>query len=119
MKKWYLFYADGDAEEKLQRTVGELQSSVNQALIKLQQSVGEIQHLVSKTNNEIGMAFPQPFALVPWGHHVDIITKCKSIDEALFYVGQTIEQGLSRKRDFFIYYRRACQNDKQSMCKAT
>ena len=96
MKKWYLFYADGDAEEKLQRAVGELQSSVNQAVIKLQQSVGEIQHLVSKTNNEIGMAFPQPFALVPWGHHVDIITKCKSIDEALFYVGKTIEQGLSR-----------------------
>lgn len=96
MKKWYLFYAEGDAEEKLQRTVGELQSSVNQAVIKLQQSVGEIQHLVSKTNNEIGMAFPQPFALVPWGHHVDIITKCKSIDEALFYVGKTIEQGLSR-----------------------
>ena len=96
MKKWYLFYADGDAEEKLQRAVGELQSSVNQAVIKLQQSVGEIQHLVSKTSNEIGMAFPQPFALVPWGHHVDIITKCKSIDEALFYVGKTIEQGLSR-----------------------
>ena len=96
MKKWYQFYADGDAEEKLQRAVGELQSSVNQAVIKLQQSVGEVQHLVSKTNNEIGMAFPQPFALVPWGHHVDIITKCKSIDEALFYVGKTIEQGLSR-----------------------
>ena len=74
MKKWYLFYADGDAEEKLQRAVGELQSSVNQSVIKLQQSVGERQHLVSKTNNEIGVAFPQPFALVPWGHHVDIIT---------------------------------------------
>ena len=96
MKKWYLFYADGDAEEKLQRAVGELQSFVNQSVIKLQQSVGERQHLVSKTNNEIGVAFPQPFALVPWGHHVDIITKCKSIDEALFYVGKTIEQGLSR-----------------------
>lgn len=34
MKKWYLFYADGDAEEKLQRAVGELQSSVNQVVIK-------------------------------------------------------------------------------------
>ena len=34
MKKWYLFYVDGDAEEKLQRAVGELQSSVNQAVIK-------------------------------------------------------------------------------------
>ena len=37
-----------------------------------------------------------PFALVPWRHHVEIIAKCKSIDEALFYVGKTIEQGLSR-----------------------
>ncbi|MBR3453801.1 MAG: DUF1016 family protein [Bacteroidaceae bacterium] len=96
MKKWYLFYTDGDAERKLQQVVGELQSSVNQSVIKLQQPVGEIQHLVSNANDETGMAFPQPFALVPWGHHVDIITKCKSIDEALFYVGKTIEQGLSR-----------------------
>ena len=78
MKKWYLFYTDGDAERKLQ------------------QPVGEIQHFVSKANDGIGMAFPQPFALVPWGHHVEIITKCRSIDEALFYVGKTIEQGLSR-----------------------
>lgn len=96
MKKWYLFYTDGDAEGKLQRAVGELQSSVNQGVIKLQQSVGERWHLASKSNDETGMAFPQPFALVPWGHHIDIITKCKSIDEAFFYVGKTIEQGLSR-----------------------
>jgi predicted nuclease of restriction endonuclease-like (RecB) superfamily len=27
---------------------------------------------------------------------VEIITKCKSIDEALFYIGKAIEQGLSR-----------------------
>ena len=40
--------------------------------------------------------FPLPFALVPWRHHVEIITKSKSIEEALFYVGKTIEQGLSR-----------------------
>lgn len=96
MKKWYLFYTNGDAEEKLQRAVGELQSSANQGALKLQQPVGEIQRLVSSPDNEMGMAFPQPFALVPWGHHVEIVTKCKSIDEALFYVGKIIEQGLSR-----------------------
>jgi hypothetical protein len=27
---------------------------------------------------------------------VEIISKCKSIEEALFYIGKTIEQGLSR-----------------------
>ena len=96
MKKWYLFYTNGDAEEKLQRAVGELQFSANQGALKLQQPVGEIQRLVSSPDNEMGMAFPQPFALVPWGHHVEIVTKCKSIDEALFYVGKIIEQGLSR-----------------------
>lgn len=96
MKKWYLFYTNGDAEEKLQRAVGELQSSANQGALKLQQPVGEIQRLVSSPDNEMGMAFPQPFALVPWGHHVEIVTKCKSIGEALFYMGKIIEQGLSR-----------------------
>ena len=34
--------------------------------------------------------------LVPWGHHIEIITKCKNLDEAFFYIGQVIEQGLSR-----------------------
>lgn len=37
MKKWYLFYADGDAEEKLQRVVGELQRIENQYVPKLYQ----------------------------------------------------------------------------------
>lgn len=46
--------------------------------------------------HQVGAEFPLPFALVPWRHHVEIITKCKSIDEALFYIGKTIEQGLSR-----------------------
>ena len=96
MKKWYLFYTKGDAEEKLQRAVGELQSSINQGYIKLQRPVGEIPQAVGESETKIGVDFPFPFSFVPWGHHVEIITKCKSIDEALFYVGKTIEQGLSR-----------------------
>ena len=36
------------------------------------------------------------FALVPWGQHIEIITKSKSIDEALFYIHQVIDKGLSR-----------------------
>lgn len=45
---------------------------------------------------QAGREFPAPFALVPWRHHVEIISKCKSVDEALFYIGKTIEQGMSR-----------------------
>ncbi len=33
---------------------------------------------------------------IPWGHNREIITKCKTTDEALFYVKKTIENGYSR-----------------------
>ena len=34
--------------------------------------------------------------LIPWWHNVIILTKCKAIDEALFYVQKTIENSWSR-----------------------
>ena len=72
---------------KLQQVVGEISSS------KLQQTVAEIDS--QKLQQPVG-EFPSSFAYVPWGHHIAIISKCKSVDEALFYVGKTIEQGMSR-----------------------
>jgi predicted nuclease of restriction endonuclease-like (RecB) superfamily len=33
---------------------------------------------------------------IPWGHNILIFTKCASVDEAGFYIAQTIEQGWSR-----------------------
>lgn len=87
MKKWYLFYS-----EILQQLVGEKfeKFSINQLnqyggidVQKLQQVVGEID-------------FPVLFAFVPWGHHVQIITKCKDVEEALFYIKGTIREGWSR-----------------------
>jgi len=33
---------------------------------------------------------------IPWGHHIQIFTKCKSVSEAIFYVQKTIENGWSR-----------------------
>ena len=40
--------------------------------------------------------FPDYFALVPWKHHVTIVTKSKSIEEALFYITRTISGNWSR-----------------------
>lgn len=107
MKKWYLFYSHLDVDEKLQQLIGELESRLSMSKIsldqiakqavdrKLQRSVGELQ-------------FPTIFAYVPWGQHIEIITKCNSIEEALFYIGRTINEGLSRsalknyiKADFY------------------
>ena len=92
MKKWYQFYAGSVENSKLQQLVGEIvpQDSFKLAQVgtkvkdeKLQQLVGEL-------------AFPIAFSYVPWGHHILIITKCKEIEEALFYLRRTIERGLSR-----------------------
>ena len=40
--------------------------------------------------------FPLPFALVPWGQHIEIITRSESVEEAFFYIHQVIDKGLSR-----------------------
>lgn len=93
MKKWYLFYTNQKSSLKLQRFVGELQSSVNQVNLRLQQPVGEV---VKYSFSDIDEEFPLPFALVPWGQHIEIITRCKSFEESLFYMQQVIEKGLSR-----------------------
>ena len=37
-----------------------------------------------------------PFALVPWGQHIEIISRSESVEEAVFYVHQVIEKGLIR-----------------------
>ncbi len=41
--------------------------------------------------------FPQLFACVPWKHPVEIITKCKSIEEAFFYLRLTVQESLSKQ----------------------
>ena len=90
MKKWYVFYTSQVPLEKLQRGIGELQPAVNQKYIKLQRPVAELDETIKDEG------FPLPFSLVPWGQHIEIITRCKKLEEALFYIQQVIEKGLSR-----------------------
>ena len=97
MKKWYLFYSNDADTEKLQRLVGELQASINQERIKLQRPVGEfVKQPVSEIWNTTSIDFPLPFALVPWGQHIEIISRSRGVEEALFYINQVIANGLSR-----------------------
>jgi predicted nuclease of restriction endonuclease-like (RecB) superfamily len=91
-KRFYLFYSQdneirhqvGDELETANRPqlVDELQPSENKNIIIRQQLVDEFEQLT--------------IAQIPWGHHVQIITKCKSVKEALFYVQKTIKNGWSR-----------------------
>lgn len=96
MKRWYLFYSgDSSAAEALRM----LESSLDMGSQRLQQVAAEttwtqpsekVQQLAAE------MEFPTAFGFVPWWHHVEIISKCSTTDEALFYVRKTIEQGWSR-----------------------
>lgn len=39
---------------------------------------------------------PINFGKIPWGHHIDIVSKCGTLDEALFYIDATIQNNWSR-----------------------
>lgn len=77
-----------------------LQINVNKNVIIRQQVADELQ--ITKNENSINR--PQLgddfesllIAQIPWRHHVEIFTKCKSVKEALFYVQKTIQNGWSR-----------------------
>lgn len=67
IKQWYLFYYKGITIG--QQLVGQLENTFN------------IQDLVCQ---------------IPWGHNLRIIAQCKSLEEAIFYIHKTIENGWSR-----------------------
>ena len=92
MKQWYTFYATACETEQL---ISNLTTQIDTRSLKLKQVASEIQEpKLKQTASE--MLFPSVFAFVPWMHHVLIIQKCKTIEEALFYIQKTVEEGLSR-----------------------
>ena len=66
----------------------------NQQLIIGQQLVaqlgnGEGQQPVATISEDV-------FFSVPWGHHLYIISQCKDVERAVFYLNKTVENGWSR-----------------------
>ena len=72
----------------------ELQAHDYQNVRKLAQAARENLH--SNNIQKEGTDFPDILACVPWGHHIEIIAKCKNIDESIFYILKTISGGWSR-----------------------
>jgi predicted nuclease of restriction endonuclease-like (RecB) superfamily len=73
MKRFYLFY---NQENLISHQVGD--------------------QLKNKSNlHQVGGKM-QALALIPWRHHVEIISKCKNTKEAFFYIQKTIEENWSR-----------------------
>jgi len=87
-KRFYLFYAQGNSNRP--QLVDEIRHQVGDELQVVDNKVDTIrQQVVDELEDH-------PIFQVPWGHHIQIFTKSKSIKEALFYVQKTIENGWSR-----------------------
>ena len=91
MKKWYAFYSRHSHNKNLQQLVGEIEYRDDN---EKQKELSEVQGTLQQNVGEL--PFPDVFGFVPWGHHVEIVTKCKSIEEALFYVKKIAEEAWSR-----------------------
>ena len=92
MKQWYTFYATNPEFKGL---ISNVENQINVRNEKLNQLGSEIQE--EKLNQlDSELMFPAIFAFVPWKHHVLIMQKSKSVEEALFYVQKTVEGNLSR-----------------------
>jgi len=87
IKRFYQFYVK-DSQIRQQST-DELQSSSQQLQVVKNKKLPIRPQLVDEL-------YDHPIFQIPWGHHREIITKCKNIKEALFYVQKTIENGWSR-----------------------
>ena len=79
MKKWYLFYSSSDTFLELAHTI---ENNLDLNSLKLQQVGAEIG--VDQKLHQAGaeIEFPAIFGFVPWRHHVEIVTKCKTIEES-------------------------------------
>lgn len=89
IKRWYLFYYEQIIIR--QQVIDELE------ITNRQQAVGEMEDQIRQhPADELEM--PAKFAFVPWGHHIELISKCHSLQEAFFYINQVINGNWSRGR---------------------
>ena len=109
MKRWYAFYNE---RVTIRHQVGdELGAAPNQHkgnelyVINRHQVGDEIdaanrQQLADEKSHQFdgGLEMPEIFGRIPWKHHVHIFSKCKTLDEALFYINRVVEEGWSRSR---------------------
>jgi predicted nuclease of restriction endonuclease-like (RecB) superfamily len=94
IKRWHLFYAEGFAN------YGAACSTIGQ------QAAGQLPHpstaeKAEQPASQLGQGpnWPQAVAKlvqIPWGHNLVLISKCRNVAEALYYVGKTIENSWSR-----------------------
>ena len=88
MKRWYLFYYERLI--KSQRAVDLFETEKSHQL-------GD-QLTKEEKGHQPGdqLEMPETFGMVPWKHHVVIISKSHTLEEALFYLNKVVKEGWSR-----------------------
>lgn len=80
-----------EAKRKVQQPVAPIvQQAVGQKKKKI------VPQAVAEIRQQPVDQMPSVLNTIPWGHHLQIITKCKDIKEALFYIQQTTQHNWSR-----------------------
>ena len=113
MKRWYAFYNERvairhQAGDELGTALGH-NTSVKTDVINRQQAADDFNAAIRQQpadefdavnyQQQIDrLEMPGIFGRIPWSHHVQIISKCQSLDEALFYIHRVVEEGWSRSR---------------------
>ena len=86
IRQWYLFY--NQENTIVQQVVAQLEDvNVQQPVAKLDDDMR--QQPVAQISEDV-------FFSVPWGHHLYIISQCKDVSRAVFYLQKTVENGWSR-----------------------
>lgn len=76
MKQWYSFYYDGFTKSH---------------------QTGDQLTLAGKSHQAGGqLEMPETFGIIPWKHHVYIVSKSQTLEEALFYINKVASEGWSR-----------------------
>ena len=98
MKQWYSFYYE--RVTKSQRSVGQIGHQAGDELdLMIRQQVDDQIEEGEKGQRLVDqLEMPELFGQVPWGQHIDIISRCETLDEALFYVQQVVDGGWSRPK---------------------
>ena len=99
MKRWYLFYYEQVI--KSQQPVDQIGQQVADELQIVEKShqLGDEFEAVEKGQQVVDqLQFPDSFGLIPWGCHILIFSKCKTLDEAIFYINKVSDEGWSRSR---------------------
>ena len=89
MKRWYSFYFE--RVTKGQQVADQMKGD------KKRHQLGDQIEMAEKGQQVADqLEMPESFGKVPWFHHVQIFCHCDTLDEALFYINKTIEEGWSR-----------------------